>query len=168
MKLSHLVLFSMVMSCVLLGCNRPARTASAGFRLTLQEVATDTNIRVALLTIHTAHAGTLSVDGEGSHHAVTLANPNAEESHEGSIALIASRVEPPGDGDILIQTLIRPQLPNGSFAGGPSTDRVPRPTRLADYFTITGKNGDYPLNTPIEIARLRGKPVTLTVGEPTR
>lgn len=168
MNISRLILISAVTSFAFLGCKRSAQTPSAGFRLTLKDVATDTNARAALVTIHTASAGSISVDEDGGHNSATLPDADANGSREGSVALIASRIAPPGDGDIYIQTLIRPQTPNGSYAGGPSTYTLPRATQLTDHFTITAKSGDCALNTPIEIARLKGRPVTLTVGKPTK
>jgi len=168
MNISRLLLIGAVASCMFLGCKRPGQAPAAGFRLTLQDVATDTNARAALLTIHAASAGSISVDEDGGHSSTVLPDPDANGFREGSVALIASRISPPGDGDIYIQTLIRPQTPKGNYAGGPSTYTLPRATQLADHFTITAKSGDYALNTPIEIARLKGKPVTLTVGKPTK
>ena len=168
MNISRLIFISAVTSFLFLGCNRSAQTPSAGFRLTLQDVATDTNARAALIAIRSASAGSISVDEDGGHNSTALPDADANGSREGSVALIASRIAPAGDGDIYIQTLIRPQTPNGNYAGGPSTYTLPRATKLTDHFTITAKSGDYPLNTPIEIARLGGKPVTLTVGKPTK
>ena len=168
MNICRLLLISAATSVLLLGCNRPGKSPTTGFRLTVQDVATDTNARAALLTIHAASAGSISVDEDGGHNSTTLPDADASGSHEGSVALIASRVVPPGEGEVYIQTLIRPQTPNGNYAGGPTTYRLPRTTELADHFTVTAKSGDYPLNTPIEIARLKGKPVTLTVGKPTK
>lgn len=49
-----------------------------------------------------------------------------------------------------------------------TTRTAPGSTTLADHFTITAKDGDYPLDTPVEIARFKGKSVTLTVGKPTK
>lgn len=168
MNISRLLLISAVTSFAFLGCNRPSKTPTTGFRLTVQDVATDTNARAALLIIHAGSAGSISIDQDGGHNSKMLSDPDASGSREGSVALIASRIAPPGDGDIFIQTLIRPQTPNGNYAGGPSTYTLPRTTELADHFTITAKSGDFALDTPIEIARLGGKPVTLTVGKPTK
>lgn len=168
MSISRFVLVSAVTSVFILGCNRPSKILTTGFRLTVQDIATDTNARAALLTIQASSAGSISVDQDGGHNSTMLPEPDANGSREGSVSLMASRIVPPGDGNIFIQTLIRPQTPNGNYAGGPSTYTLPRTTELADHFTITAKSGDYALDTPIEIARLRGKPVTLTVGKPTK
>lgn len=167
-SISCLILLSAVTSFLFVGCNRPSKTPITGYRLTVQDVATDTNARAVMLNIYAASAGSISVDEDGGHNSTTLPDPNADGLREGSVALIASRIVPPGDGDIFIQTLIRPQTPSGNYAGGPSINTLPRTTELDDHFTITAKSGDYPLDTPIEIARLRGKPVTLTVGKPTK
>jgi hypothetical protein len=167
MKTRHAILSGIAL-IAFAGCGRPAPIPPAGFRLTLQEVATDENVRAALLTIHTESAGSISVDEEGKHSSAILHEPNASGFREASIAVIASRIAPSGNGDIYIQTLIRPQTPNGAFAGGPSTYSLQRATQLADFFRITAKNGEYPFDTAVEIAQLQGKPVTVTIGKPTK
>jgi hypothetical protein len=165
MTTSRFILLGVVSSFVFFGCNRSAPT---GFRLTVQEVASSTDARAALLTIQTANEGTISIDKEGGHSSVVLSDPNASGTRVGSVALLASRIAPPGDGDIYIQTLIQPQTPNGAYAGGASIYTLPRATKLVDHFAITAKVGEYPLDTPTEIARFQGKPVMLTVGKPTK
>jgi len=58
-----------------------------------------------------------------------------------------------GDGGMLFQ----------SSCGGtyyPSKD-----IKLADFASMTAKDGIYPLDTPLEIGEIDGKPVTLTVGK---
>ncbi len=152
------------MAFVCLGCKRHVNAPPSGFRLTVHEVATDTNVRAALLAVQTANEGSMLVKEDNGQNSVLLPDPPANGLREGSVALVASRMDPPGEGKIYIQTLIRPQTPNGGYAGGPSTYTLPQTTQLADHFMVTAKSGDYPLGVPIEIARLRGKPVTLTVG----
>ncbi|MEO5916000.1 MAG: hypothetical protein ABIS50_17325 [Luteolibacter sp.] len=168
MNIPRFVLIIGVTPFLLLGCNRTAPAPPAGFRLTLQNVGTDKDACAALLSIRTAAAGSISVDESSGHSSVTLPDADTSGSREGSVALIASRIEPAGGDDVFIQTMIRPQIPNGSYAGGSSTSILPRATQLSDHFTVTARSGDYPLDTPIEIARLGGKPVTLTVGKPTK
>lgn len=168
MNIYPIILLSAVTSFAFVACKQPAETPPAGFRLTLQEVATDTDARAALVILRSASAGSISVDASGEHSSIVLGEPAASGFRDGSVALIATRIAPAGEGDIYIKTLIQPQTPNGGYAGGPSTYTLPRLTQLAAFFTITAKSGDYPLNTPIEIARLSGKPVTLTVGKPTK
>jgi len=40
-------------------------------------------------------------------------------------------------------------------------------TQLARFLSVTATNGNYPLETPLEIERVNGTAVTLTVGKPT-
>jgi hypothetical protein len=84
------------------------------------------------------------------------------------VALSASRVTCQGDDFAYIQTLVRPENSNHGFAGGPAIHPVPEATKLEAYFSISATNGDYKLDTPVEIARLDGKPVMLVVGKPTK
>lgn len=157
-----------VSSLLVTGCKPASKAPSPGFRLTLQKVATDDAMQSALVTIQTSHAGTMSVAQDGGHNSILLPDPDAGGSREASIALIASRLEPKAGDKTYLQILIRPQTSDANYAGGPSTYTFPLGTLLSDQFTITAKDGDFPLDTPVEIARLRGKPVTVTVGKPTK
>lgn len=168
MSIARLILTCAVTVLSVVGCNAASQTPSTGFQLTLLDLVTDANVRAAMLTIHTANEGSMSVDSPGSHDSIALPSPDANRSRTGSVAIVASLFAPPGDRDIYIQTLIKSQTPNAGSAGGTSVYTVPRTVTLADHFNITAKSGNYPLNTPIEIARLNGMPVTLTVGKPTR
>ncbi len=168
LNLPRLLLASAISSLLFTGCKPAPKAPSSGFHLTLQKVANDDAMGSALLTIQTSGTGTLSVDQDGGHNSILLPEPKAGGVREASIALIASRIEPKGSDKSYIQILIRPQTGDGSFAGGPSLYTLPPGTLLKDQFTITAKDGDYPIDTPIEIARLRGKPVTVTVGKPTK
>ncbi len=87
---------------------------------------------------------------------------------DGQVALSASRITRQGDDFAYIQTLIRPESFNHSFAGGPSIYPVRATTKLEAFFSISATNGDYKLDTPVEIGRLDGKPVILVVGKPTK
>jgi hypothetical protein len=164
MDILRSILLAAIASLGFLGCDRsPSGAPTTGFRLSVQEVVTDTDTRAARLTIHTAGETLLTVDEDGDPSSVVLHAPSESGSREGSIALVASRISPPGEGRVYIQTLIRLQTPDGTQAGGPTTQALPRATALTDHFKITAIGGDYSRNTPIEIARLAGKPVTLTV-----
>ena len=121
-----------------------------------------------MLSIHPAAASTLSVDQDGGHTSILLPDPDGTGSPSGSVFLSGKLSIPPGDDEAQLQTLIRVQTSPGNHGGGPSTRSVPRATMMEDLFSITAKDGVYPFDTPVEIARLKGKPVTLTVGKPTK
>ena len=55
------------------------------------------------------------------------------------------------------------QTANGGLGGGPAFEALPIARELSSFFTVTAKSGDYAFDTPVEIATLRGKPVTLTL-----
>lgn len=162
----HTIFLGAAILVSLCGCEQSSTTSSSGFSLSVQEVATDSDVRAAVVLIRSASPGSISVDEDGGHNSITLQEVGG--FYEGSVALVANRIVPSVEGNLYIQILTRPQTPGGSYAGGPSTHILPRTTQLDDYFSITAISGDYSLNTPIEIARQRGKPVTLTVGRPTK
>ena len=150
------------------GCHRGAAVPSGSFRLTVERVITDQNMIVSLLKIHVWHNASISVSGAGSHCIVNLANSPEDTARDGQVALTASRIiTRQGDDSAYIQTLIRTESASG-FAGGPSINPVPAATTLDSFFSVSATSGDYKLDTPIEIGRLDGKPVTLVVGKPDR
>jgi hypothetical protein len=165
----------LLLSVLLIGCGhdpaplKEAAMPSDSFHLTVQRVITDADVVVALLKIHVPHDAGISIDADGGHCGVSLLpdSPGAVVK-DGQVALSASRVTRQGDDFAYIQTLIRPESSNHSFAGGPAIHPVPAATKLEAYFSISATDGDYKLDTPIEIARLDGKPVMLVVGKPLK
>jgi hypothetical protein len=144
----------------LTGCNHASSDMPAdGFRLTVQDIATDTDMRVAQLVIHSSAPATITTDADSSHPSVPIP---ASASGEGSVSLVASRVAPYGQPWAYFHTLIRVQTIDG-LAGGPTMEALPIATELSNYFTVTAKSGDYSFDTPIEIGTMRGKPVTITL-----
>jgi hypothetical protein len=162
-------LFILILSgcCFLFGCQREASIPSDSFRLTVQEVVSDTDIKVSLLTFQLSRAASVSVDGEGSHSSVVLPDAPDGVIREGQVLLSAARIAPSQDKFAYIQTLIRPRSASG-YAGGPSVYPVPAETTLASFLSISATGGVYKLDTPVTIAQMQGKPVTLVVGKPTK
>jgi hypothetical protein len=155
--------------CCLLsaGCHREAAISGDSFRLTVERVITDHDIVVSLLKIHVLHNASISVGSEHSHCIVNLANSPEDAARDGQVALSGSRITRRGDDSAYIQTLIRTESSAGS-AGGASINPVPAATTLDSFFSVSATSGDYKLDTPVEIGRLDGKPITLVVGKPER
>ena len=161
--------------CCLLsaGCQREAAIPSDSFRLTVERIITERDIVVSVLKIRVAHNASISVDSDHAHSMVLLADFPSDATRDGQVALTASRVTRQGDDYAYVQTLIGAKAGGGSgsspgFTGGPTVWSVPAATALGTYFAVSATAGDYKLDTPIEIARLDGKPVTLVVGKPTK
>jgi hypothetical protein len=162
-------LFILLLSgcCFLFGCQREASIPSDSFRLTVQQVVSDTDNKVSLLTIQLSRAASVSIDGDGFHKQVAL--PDAQEGvvREAQVSLSAARVAPSQDKFAYVQTLIHVKTASGS-AGGPDVHPVPTGTTLASFFSISATGGVYKLDTPVTIAQMQGKPVTLVVGKLTK
>jgi hypothetical protein len=150
------------------GCGREGAVSGDSFRLTVEHIVTDSEVIVSILKIHVPHDASISVDSDGSHSMVVLPNSPAGVARDGQVALSASRITRQGDNFAYIQTLVRPESPNHGFAGGPAIHPVLATTKLETFFSISAADGEYKLNTPVEIARLDGKPVMLVVGKPTK
>jgi hypothetical protein len=153
-----------------LGCQREAAIPNDKFHLTVQRVIVDSDVVVSVLKIRVPHGARISIDIERGHSMVTVP-PDAADgaAKEGQIALSASRITRQGDDFAYVQTLIRAESSKHSFASlGPNVYAIPAATKLEAYFSISATDGDYLQDTPIEIARLDGKPVMLVVGEPNK
>ena len=150
--------------CFLFGCQREASIPSDSFRLTVQEVISDTDIKVSLLTFQLSRAAHVSVVGDGFLNSGVL--PDAQDGviREGQVLLSAVRVAPSQGKSAYIQTLIRERSGSG-YAGGPCLYPVPTDTKLASVLSISATDGIYKLDTPVTIAQLQDKPVMLVVGK---
>ena len=159
----------LLVGCSLLsiGCKREAAIPSDSFRVSVQNIITGSDLKVSIVKFHIPHNASIYVDSEHSHSSVSMQDApqdNAGQS-EGQVVLTASRVARDGDEFASIQTLIRLESAHGS-AGGPGVSYVPVRTNLDTYFSVIAATGEYKLNTPVTIADLDGKPVTLMVGKP--
>ena len=157
----------MAISSLVCGCSHEADVLSDSFQLTVCEIILDSDIKVSVLDIRVARDASISVDGESSHSHIVLADAPDGELREGDVFLSAARIAPDQDKQAYIQTLIRPRA-RGGHAGGVSVYPVSRDTTLAALLSISAKNGTYKLDSPITIAQLQDKPVTLVVGGPTK
>ena len=179
MKISRLF-FSVCVALATCGCHqRSVDTVPSGsFRLVVEDMVKDETFRVASLKISSVEPGTVSVGigMEGSRVTGELLMPVGQKLRAAQLFFIASRATDSrttnayiiasfqvkvegGDGGMLIQ--------GNAHSGGSTTFYPPKDTKLVDFANLTAKGGTYPLDTPLEIGRVDGKPVTLTVGKPT-
>ncbi len=149
--------------CFLCGCHHEASIPGDSFRLTVQDVISDADVRVSLLTIRLLHGASISIDRVG----VVLPETRKGAAREAEVLLSATRVAPSQDKSAYIQTLIRARTGGGS-AGGASVHPVPTDTTLDSFFSISAAGGTYKLDEPVTVAQMQGKPVTLIVGRPTK
>lgn len=156
-------------SLLFAGCRREAAIPSDSFRVSVQTVITGNDLKVSLVKLLIPHNASIYLDGEHSHSSVSMQDaPQGDVGQrEGQVVLSASRVAGSGEAFASIQTLIRLESDHGS-AGGPTVSYVPAATNLDAYFAISAVAGDYKLDTPVKIAVLDGKPVTLVVGKPRK
>ena len=153
--------------CFLCGCKREGSIPSDSFQLAVQEVVSDTDVRVSLLTIQLSRAASISVYRGDSHCHVVLPDARDGVVREGQVLLSATRVAPSQDKSAYIQMLIRLRTAGGS-AGKVGVYPVPADITLASFASISAAGGTYKLDTPVTIGQMQGKPVVLVVGKPTK
>jgi hypothetical protein len=176
-SLPALLLFLLV-SCVstaFFGCQRHSVNTmpSDTFRLLVDDMVKDEAFRVVSLRISSMRPGILSVDREDSHARGYLLLSDADKLWSGQALFLASRMVGPSQTNALIQVRLQVKveggdggmLLHGSFQSGGSGPvyAVTANTQLDGFLSVTATNGIYPLQTPLEIGRINGKPVTLTI-----
>lgn len=173
------LLFFVCLAVALCGCwQRSADIVPSGsFRLVVDDMVKDESFRVASLKVLSMQPGTVSVDTDKSHAAGVLLISAVDKLREGRVFFIASRATDSHSTNAFIQASLQVKaeggdggmLVQGSFqSGGTAVYPVSENTKLDAFSSMTAKSGIYPLDTPLEIGRIDGKAVTLTVGKPTK
>ncbi len=166
--------FTVCLAGALFGCQpHSSNTVSSGnFRLVMDDMVKDESFRLVSLGVSSIRPGTLSVDGEGTHAAGDLLISDPDKLREGRVIFIASRTVDSCKTNALIQVSLQVKteggdgrmLLHGSFqSGGSTVYPVSIDNKLDGFLSITATNGIYPLQTPLEIGQINGKPVTLTI-----
>ena len=169
MRISRL-LFPVGLAVAFYGCQqRSANTVPSGsFRLVVDDMLKDETFRVASLKVSSVQPGTLSVDMEGSSVASVLPVSTPDGLREGRAFFIASRATDSTTTNAFMATSLQVKVEGGTSGGCTTDHHTSKSDKLADFVSMTAKNGIYPLDTPLEIGRIDGKAVTLTVGKPTK
>jgi hypothetical protein len=129
------------------------------FGLTVQEVTAQPDLKVFVLTISTSREGTISLDTDRSHVSIKLSRPPAQGLLQGRLLLNAVRIVPTGSANSYIRT----QLHSGSRVYS-----VPIGTTLDAHTSFSVPAGIHKLDKAITIGKEDGRPLTLTVGKPTK
>ena len=161
------LLSAAVLALVLGGCGPGPTLPEDRFRLSVEEIVADGDMVVSVLKITVPVKASVSVDTGESHNHVTPGDPLVDGPRDAEVLIAAARVAPARSVEAFVQVLLRPRDASG-YAGGPQVFAIPAEAKLEEFFKPTAAEGIYPLDRPLKIAELRGQPVNLTVGKPTR
>jgi len=156
------------------GCKQRSTDAPAtvGFRLEVDDMIKDEAVRLVSLKVFLMQPAKLWFGEGDSGVGGELLMPNADKLRERKVVLIASRVVDSHSTNTLIQVSLRSKAEGGDggllvegskWSGVTAAYPVSTNTKLDDFINVTTKSGDYPLDAPLEVGRIRGKPLTLTV-----
>ncbi len=159
------------------GCGRHSTNAppAGTFRLAVGDASYDSASRTVPVKVTSAQPAWIAVvnnHNQGRSEAdgqLLITDP--DKLHEAQVFLSAVRTNAPGpsiqagvrvkteggDGDMLIK--------GGFESSGASVYPAPADAALEHFVQLTATNGIYPLNQPLEIARIDGQPVIMTVGD---
>jgi len=156
------------------GCQyRSADRVPAGsFRLVVDDLVKDDSFRAAALTIESPQGGMVSLASESSHNSCALLRPAALPLFAARISFLASRTTDARGSNSVIQTDLQVKSEGGDGgmliqgsvqAGGPATYPQRGLVKLEAVASLNAVSGVYPLDTPLEIGRIDGRPLRLTV-----
>ena len=148
----------------LLGCNDQTTTANRStFQIDLKtDPSNSEDFQEALVSFHPPSESKIIVRTATSESMVLFdaRNPNSDKPSTVRLSVDRTKLD---DARTEFTTLLRPQTPNGAFAGGPSTAVVDGDVKAAEFLAVTINNGEYLVNEPIELGTLNGEPITLIV-----
>jgi hypothetical protein len=157
--------FKMRLACLLTliavtGCSESPRTT---FDLAVFEIpAIDASHREVELQFQTPLGAEVEVRSDDSDkQTVTVDRRNSVGSFKVTLAVTKNPVTV--DGKQSFTTLIRPESPTGTSAGGPSTYTVEGEKSLDDILSVTAKSGPIAYDVPHTVGLLNGKPIILVV-----
>ena len=172
------ILFSACLILVAFGCHRRSDDAvpAGSSRLVVDDMVKDETFRIASLKVFSLQPGTLSVGMEGGRANGELLISPTDKLREGRVLFIASRATDSHSTNVCFLTQF--QIAVGGGDGGMLTHGAfqsrcgatyyrPADTTLAGFLNMTAQDGIYPLGAPVEIGRIDGKPVTLTIQKQT-
>ena len=145
---------------------------SGSFRLIVNDMVKDETFRFASLKVSSAEPGILSYDIQGSRGTCELLI-SGDKLREGRFSLVANRASDSRATNAFIQTGLQLNVEGGdggmlvqgsAQARGGGGFYASKDAKLEDLVTMTATNGFYPLDKPLEIGRINGKALMLTVG----
>jgi hypothetical protein len=168
-------LFFICLALAASGCHQRSDDAvpAGSFRLVVEDMVKDETFRVASLKVLSSQPGMLSVSKESSHSACQLLIPAGQKLREGQMFFIASKATDSRTTNAYILVSLQMKVEEGdggiiAHTGlGSTTFYPPKDTELDVICNLTAKSGVYPLDAPLEIGRVDGKPMILTIGKPT-
>jgi hypothetical protein len=160
--MKHIILYTILLFA---GCSQTSAPV-ASVRIRVQpDPANNEDANETLIAFQPPSMAEIVVQTGGQRSTVTFNSKNPNSDKDSILRLSATRRKSDVEGKASFETLIRPETPNGSRAGGPHTQDLSSDTKLTDVLNVTIQDGDYPLGKPIEIGTHRGEPVILTVNK---
>lgn len=152
---------------------RPQPAIPAGqFRLAVDEVVADKTLVVKRLTVTAAGspfdslaypALPVSLRTDDGRQTLLATADSKDAPCSADVLVVGDLMERPA-GPSEIKVLLRVKGHDGGHAGGSSRFQVPQKT-MGEVVAVNIERGTYPLDTPLTIGTLQGKPITLVVGK---
>lgn len=147
------------------GCNGATPTANrTTFRVDVKnDPSNSKDFCETLVSFHPPSESKIIVRTASSESVVSFDSKNPNSDEPTVVRLSVDRTNSNDGAKTEFTTLLRPQTPNGGYAGGPSTQIVDGDISASDFLTITVDDGNFSVNEPIELGTLNGEPIELIV-----
>lgn len=151
------------------GCGQRSAASPAGdlpagsFRVLVTKVVSDPSVTVTQITVEKSGSGQISVEGHGFGYGATLApGPQKGSTLARADMVIVADLVPVGKPDKTLKVFMQTSSSgsSGSYSG---TYPAVSAERVGGVFALTLPAGVYPVGTPLRLATLQGRPVTVTI-----
>jgi hypothetical protein len=163
MKLQVLIPFA-VSLMVFGGCGQhSAKIPQGSFRVSVTDVFSSEDERVALVTVETSNSQRYSVRAKSVHLGDGSMKRVADTGlyRERVLTFVSSRISPNGSAHDYIKAILK----RGEQVVTTDAREFPRETPLGREVALTVRDGIYPLSKALVIGRLYGEDLLLTVGD---
>ena len=150
-------------SCLLAGCGSQTMPSQTFHLKVERNLANNDHRQEATVTFHAPSKAEVSVEIGRDRSSITSDVKNSEGDRECVVRLAVERQESQTDGKSNVEILIRPEMPNGGWAGGPSIYTVDDDKSLNAILDVTVAEGDFALDEPVTLGTSNGVPITLVV-----
>ena len=142
----------------------PADDLPAGsFRVLVTKLVSDPSVTVTQITVEKSGAGQINVQGHGFGYGASLApGPQKDSALARANTVVVADLVTANRPDKTLKVFMQT---SSSTSGGNYSGTFPAVSaaQVGGVFALTLRSGVYPVGTPLRLATLQGRPVTLTI-----
>jgi hypothetical protein len=149
--------------CFFAGCSQTATPITTLKITAAPDPANNDDCKLTLVSFRPPVKSEIIVEFAGGRGTILFDPKNANSDQDSNVRFSANRKKTEDNANSIVETIIRPETPNGGRAGGSIVEEFQVDKPLDDILMVTIQDGEYPLGKQIEIGTYKGNAVHLTV-----